>query len=99
MCVSLTYCLLSLAPNGAFISLCSINLFTMTMQLKTRILTNGKSTWKITRFSDELFIAVNGFRKQHTFRCDAEVINFESFLMSKGFALRKAGAPINRVAA
>ena len=71
----------------------------MTMQLKTRIFTNGKSNWKIKRFSDELFIAVNGFRKQHTFRCDAEVISFESFLMSKGFYLRKAGAPITRVAA
>ena len=71
----------------------------MSTQLKTRILTNGKSTWKITRFSDELFIAVNGFRKQHTFRCDAEVINFERFLISKGFSLRKAGAPVKRVSA
>ena len=62
----------------------------MSTQLKTRVLTNGKSTWRITRFSDELFIAKNGFNKQHTFRCDAEVINFEEFLFSKGFAIREA---------
>ena len=62
----------------------------MSTQLKTRVLTNGKSTWRITRFSDELFIAKNGFNKQHTFRCDAEVINFEDFLFSKGFAIREA---------
>ena len=63
----------------------------MSTQLKSRVLTNGKSTWRITRFSDELFIAKNGFNKQHTFRCDAEVINFEEFLFSKGFSLREAG--------
>jgi hypothetical protein len=63
----------------------------MSTTLKTRVLTNGKSTWRITRFSDELFIAKNGFGKSHTFRCDAEVINFEDFLISKGFSLREAG--------
>ena len=72
----------------------------MSTQLKSRVLTNGKSTWRITRFSDELFIAQNGFNKKHTFRCDAEVINFENFLISKGFSLREAGrgATITRVA-
>ena len=63
----------------------------MNNSLKTRVLTNGKSTWRITRFSDSLFVAKNGFGKSHTFRCDAEVINFEDFIISKGFALRETG--------
>ena len=67
----------------------------MTSQLKTRILTNGKTNWKITRYSDSLFVAKNGFGKSHTFRCDAEVINFESFLLSKGYTLRKAGRGVS----
>ena len=78
------------------------NLTTMTTSLKTRVLTNGRSTWRITRFSDSLFIARNSFGKQHTFRCDAEVINFEEFIISKGFSLREAGRynnAIKRVAA
>ena len=53
----------------------------MSTSLKTRVLTNGKSTWRLTRFSDELFIAKNSFGKQHTFRCVAEVNNFEDFLL------------------
>ena len=69
----------------------------MTTSLKTRVLTNGKSTWRITRFSDSLFIAKNGFGKSHTFRCDAEVINFEEFIISKGFTLREAGRYNNAI--
>ena len=69
----------------------------MTTTLMSRVLTNGRSTWRITRFSDELFIAKNGFSKQHTFRCDAEVINFEEFLISKGFALRESGNSLNTI--
>ncbi len=78
------------------------NLTTMSTSLKTRVLTNGRSTWRITRFSDSLFIAKNGFGNSHTFRCDAEVINFENFIISKGFSLREAGRynnAIKRVAA
>lgn len=63
---------------------------TMTMQLKTRVLVKGKATWRLTRFSDELFIAKNGFGKQHVFRCQAEVENFEDFLVRNGFNLREA---------
>ena len=67
----------------------------MSTQLKTRILTNGKTNWKITRYSDSLFLAKNGFGKSHTFRCDAEVINFEDFLVSKGYTLREAGRGVS----
>ena len=59
--------------------------------LKQRVLTNGKSTWRLTRFSDQLFTAVNGFGKKHTFRCQAEVESFEDFLCSKGFAILERG--------
>ncbi len=97
ICVSLTYCLLSLAPNGAFNSLCSFNYLIMSTSLKTRVLTNGKSTWRLTRFSDELFIAKGAFGKQYTFRCTAEVNNFEDFLVSKGFALRETGRYNNAI--
>ena len=63
----------------------------MTNSLKTRVLVRGNSTWRITRFSDQLFVAKNGFGKQHTFRCDSEVISFEDYLMKQGYALREAG--------
>ncbi len=69
----------------------------MSNQLKTRVLTNGKSTWRLTRFSDELFIAKGSFNKQHTFRCVAEVCGFEDFLISKGFTLRETGRYNNAI--
>ena len=59
--------------------------------LKSRVLVRGSSTWRITRFSDQLFVAKNGFGKQHTFRCDNEVISFEDYLVKQGYALREAG--------
>ena len=63
----------------------------MSSSLKQRVLTNGKSVWRLTRFSDELYTAVNGFGKKHTFRCQAEVESFEDFLCRKGFALIERG--------
>ena len=63
----------------------------MNSQLKARVLVRGNSTWRITRFSDQLFVAKNGFGKQHTFRCDTEVISFEDYLIKQGYALREAG--------
>tara|TARA_Y100000768_G_C23582070_1_gene497627 strand:+ start:192 stop:425 length:234 start_codon:yes stop_codon:yes gene_type:complete len=69
----------------------------MTMQLKTRVLVKGKATWRLTRFSDELFIAKNGFGKQHVFRCQAEVENFEDFLVRNGFSLRETGRSLETI--
>ena len=63
----------------------------MTNSLKARVLVRGTSTWRITRFSDQLFVAKNGFGKQHTFRCDTEVISFEDYLCNQGYALRESG--------
>ena len=63
----------------------------MTNTLKARVLIRGNSTWRITRFSDQLFVAKNGFGKQHTFRCDTEVISFEDYLTKQGYALRETG--------
>ena len=65
--------------------------------LKSRLLVKGNASWRLTRFSDELFIAKNGFGKSHTFRCAAEVNNFEDFLTSKGFTLREAGRSLNSI--
>ena len=59
--------------------------------LKSRVLLRGNSTWRITRFSDQLFVAKNGFGKQHTFRCDDEVISFENYHMKQGYTLRESG--------
>ena len=69
----------------------------MSTQLKTRVLTNGKSTWRITRFSDELYIAKNGFGKQHTFRSTDEVNNFEDYLVRMGFSLRQSGKSLDTI--
>ena len=63
----------------------------MTNTLKARVLVRGNSTWRITRFSDQLFVAKNGFGKQHTVRCDTEVISFEDYLIKQGYSLREAG--------
>lgn len=63
--------------------------------LKSRLLVKGNATWRLTRFSDELFVAKNGFSKKHVFRSQAEVEHFEDFLLSKGFSLREAGASLN----
>ena len=61
----------------------------MTSQLKTRVLVRGNAAWRLTRFSDQLFIAKNTYGKQHTFRCQAEVESFEDFLVKQGFELRE----------
>ena len=63
----------------------------MTNQLKVRVLTNGKSTWRLTRYSDDMFIGKNGFGKSKTFRSVAEVNAFEDFLTDKGFSLLQSG--------
>ena len=65
--------------------------------LKTRLLVKGSASWRLTRFSDELFIAKNGFNKKHVFRCQAEVESFEDFLTSKGFTLREAGRSLETI--
>lgn len=70
--------------------------------LKTRILSRGKSVWKLTRFSDNLFTARNGYGRKHTFRCEAEVNRFWDYLVSQGYTLREAGSSLGtlkRVAA
>ncbi len=67
------------------------SLTTMNNGLKTRVLTNGKSTWRLTRFHDELFVAKNSYGKSYTFRSVVEVENFEDFIVSKGFTLRETG--------
>ena len=61
----------------------------MTSQLKTRVLVRGNASWRLTRFSDQLFIAKNTYGKQHTFRSQAEVESFEDFLVKQGFELRQ----------
>ena len=63
--------------------------------LKTRVLSNGKSSWRLTRFSDELFIAQNSYGKKHTFRCVAEINGFEDFLLDKGYSERSTGRSLD----
>jgi hypothetical protein len=65
--------------------------------LKSRLLVKGSASWRLTRFSDELFIAKNGFNKKHVFRCQAEVESFEDFLASKGFTLRESGRSLDTI--
>ena len=63
----------------------------MTTSLKTRVLVRGNSTWRLTRFSDELFVAKNAFGRKHTFRSQAEVESFEDYLVREGYGLRETG--------
>ena len=65
--------------------------------LKTRVLVRGNASWRLTRYSDELFTAKNSYGKQHTFRCVAEVNNFEDFLVDKGFAIRESGRSLSTI--
>ena len=67
----------------------------MSTQLKSRVLTNGKSTWRLTRFSDDLFIGKNGFGKSHTFRSVTEVNSFEDYLVTKGFNVLSRGRSLD----
>ena len=60
-------------------------------QLKTRLLTNGKSTWRLTRYSDQKFIAKNGFGKIHSFSSEFEVNSFWDYLTDKGYELVEPG--------
>ena len=64
---------------------------TMTTQLKTRVLTNGRSSWRLTRFADDLFVGKNSFGRTKTFRCQAEVEAFEDFLLTKDYTLVERG--------
>ena len=69
----------------------------MTNQLQTHVLVRNNATWKITRYSDTMFVAKNSFGKSHTFRCVAEVNNFENFLVNKGFTDREIGRSLNTI--
>ena len=72
----------------------------MSTPLKQRKLTNGKSIWTITRFSDYCFTAVNGFGKQHKWTGEsamAEAIDFEDFLCRKGFSLLERGRSLSTI--
>ena len=69
----------------------------MTTSLKTRILVRNTATWRLTRFSDELYIAKNGFGKSHTFRSTAEVENFEDYLVRQGFTLRETNSSLSSI--
>ena len=71
-------------PNGGFSFYCSFAYMHMS-GLKTRVLVRGKATWRLTRFSDSMFTAVNGFGKKHVFRCGQEMTNFEDYLLAKGY--------------
>ena len=63
----------------------------MTYSLKTKVLVRGNSTWRMTRLSDQMFVAKNGFGKSHTFRSSDEVNSFEDYLVNQGYTLREAG--------
>ena len=63
----------------------------MSNNLKSKVLVRGNSTWRMTRFSDQLFVAKNGFGKSHTFRSADEVNSFEDYLLNQGYALRESG--------
>jgi hypothetical protein len=53
--------------------------------LKSVVLTRGNASWRLIRFSDDCFVAKNGFGKQHVFRSGYEMTHFEDFLLAKGF--------------
>ena len=66
--------------------------------LKTRVLTNGKSTWRFTRVSDYCLTAKNGFGKEHKWtgkNAMTEATIFENFLASKGFTPLVSGRSLN----
>jgi len=75
----------------------SFIIFTMTQSLKTRILVRNTASWRLTRFSDELFIAKNGFGTKKTFRSPDEVNSFEDYLVKQGYALRETGRSLTTI--
>ena len=86
---------MNLPSSGSFIT--SVHYISFMTNLKTRVLVKGNATWRLTRFSDELYIAKNGFGKQHTFRSTDEVNNFEDYLLRMGFSLRESGKSLDTI--
>ena len=69
----------------------------MTASLKTRVLVRNNASWRLTRFSDELFIAKNGFGTKKTFRSVDEVNSFEDYLVKQGYSLREANRSLDSI--
>lgn len=69
----------------------------MTASLKTRILVRNNASWRLTRFSDELFIAKNGFGSKKTFRSVDECNSFEDYLVKQGYNLRESGRSLDTI--
>ena len=63
--------------------------------LKSVVLTRGNASWRLTRFSDDCFVAKNGFGKKHVFRSGYEMTHFEDFLLSKGFTHLQRGRSLS----
>ena len=58
---------------------------------RTQILTRGSHAWRITRYTDTHFVAVNNKGTARVYNSEKECDSFWNFLESVGFRLRNEG--------
>jgi len=56
---------------------------------RTQMLTRGSHAWRITRYTDTHFVAVNNKGTARVYNSEKECDSFWDFLLSVGFRLRK----------
>ena len=62
---------------------------TSTTAPRTQVLVRGSHAWRITRYNDTHFVAVNNKRVTHVYDSEFACDKFWSFLESVGFRLRQ----------
>jgi hypothetical protein len=58
---------------------------------RTQMLTRGSHAWRITRYTDTHFVAVNNKGTTRIYNSEKECDSFWNFLESVGFRLRNEG--------
>ena len=58
---------------------------------RTQVLTRGSHAWRITRYTDSHFVAVNNKGVTRIYDSERQCDSFWNFLESVGFRLRKEG--------
>jgi hypothetical protein len=64
---------------------------------RTQILTRGSHAWRITRYTDTHFVAVNNKGVTRVYNSESQCDSFWNFLESVGFRLRQDGWSLTTV--
>ena len=64
---------------------------------RTQMLTRGSHAWRITRYTDTHFVAVNNKGTTRVYNTEKECDSFWKFLESVGFRLRNEGWSLSTI--